>query len=142
MKAKVAQAYYVLDPGASIYAYAKRAEVTRKFVNRVLVEMNVLPFKKLTGDDDVDGDGIDEGPCNQSYETAGTVSVGLGQLISISPLAFAMNNINPSGRSSKKARVVGIAITRESRWNIRYNELLEVRKSSSFCSLLFCWPNA
>jgi hypothetical protein len=79
---------------------------------------------------------------NQSYETAGTVSVGMGQLNSISPLAFAMNNINPSGRSSKKARVVGIAITRESRWNIRYNELLEVRKSSSFCSLLFCWPNA
>jgi hypothetical protein len=42
MKVKVAQAYYELGPGASIYAYAKRAKVTRKFVIRVLVEMNVI----------------------------------------------------------------------------------------------------
>jgi hypothetical protein len=102
MKAKVAQAYYVLDPGASIYAYAKRAEVTRKFVNRVLVEMNVLPFKKLTGDDDVDGDGIDEGPCK--FFASGSCNFGdrckLSHELGAGKGGGSSSNMSPFGMSS------------------------------------------
>ena len=51
------------------------------------------------------------------------------------PSGAAVHNLKPSIGSAKKARGVGTGNTRESRWMIRYNELLEVS-----ILLLLCFP--